>query len=355
MNSPKHEEYIMPIYKVGGCVRDELLGRKPKDVDYVVVGATEQDMLNMGYDKVGADFPVFIHPQTREEYALARTEKKTGVGYLGFETYFGPEVTLEQDLYRRDFTMNAMAEKNGVIYDPYGGQSDLNHGILRHVNPDAFIEDPVRILRAARFAARYEYKIADETLALIPNVEYDDLVSIPRERITRELEKALKDGRGYKFLKNLNEMSEGIFDIFMKTNFYEQFVFIDQVYQKLGMEGAMCLLAEFGCGGVRFLREYKASSDTMFLYKLIIQRGQRHVFDPQSMLDLINKSDFFRRPEFLYKVESYIDLTKPDLKFIARQMAQITIKDIDPNLKGSMIRDAIEKERKKVFDRLIGL
>ncbi|MEK7191117.1 MAG: multifunctional CCA tRNA nucleotidyl transferase/2'3'-cyclic phosphodiesterase/2'nucleotidase/phosphatase, partial [Pseudomonadota bacterium] len=145
----------MKIYLVGGAVRDKLLGLPVKDRDYVVVGATPEQMTAQGFKPVGTDFPVFLHPQTKEEYALARTERKSGRGYKGFTVYAAPDVTLEDDLKRRDLTINAMAEdETGKLVDPFHGAADLKAGILRHVSP-AFGEDPVRILRVARFAARF--------------------------------------------------------------------------------------------------------------------------------------------------------------------------------------------------------
>ncbi|MCL4800823.1 MAG: multifunctional CCA tRNA nucleotidyl transferase/2'3'-cyclic phosphodiesterase/2'nucleotidase/phosphatase, partial [Burkholderiales bacterium] len=157
----------MRVYTVGGAVRDELLGLAVKDRDYVVVGATPEEMVRLGYRPVGKDFPVFLHPHTNEEYALARTERKTGRGYKGFTVLAAREVTLEQDLARRDLTINAIARaEDGRLIDPFGGERDLRLGVLRHVSP-AFSEDPVRILRLARFAARFAFEIAPETLALM--------------------------------------------------------------------------------------------------------------------------------------------------------------------------------------------
>jgi len=157
-------------YLVGGAVRDALLGLPVKDRDWVVVGATPAEMLELGYQQVGKDFPVFLHPQSREEYALARTERKSGQGYIGFTCYAAPDVTLEQDLQRRDLTINAIAQDDaGEFIDPYDGRADLNARLLRHVSP-AFNEDPLRVLRVARFAARYAhlgFRIAPETLALM--------------------------------------------------------------------------------------------------------------------------------------------------------------------------------------------
>lgn len=185
----------MKIYLVGGAVRDELLGRANADRDYVVVGATPQSMQAAGYRPVGKDFPVFLHPQTQEEYALARTERKSGHGYHGFTFHAAPDVTLEEDLARRDLTMNAMARGvDGELIDPYCGQRDLEAKILRHVGP-AFAEDPVRILRIARFAARFsDFSVAPETLALmramVSSGEVDHLVA---ERVWQELAKGLME------------------------------------------------------------------------------------------------------------------------------------------------------------------
>lgn len=346
----------MTIYKVGGCVRDEVMGLTPKDIDYVVVGSTEQNMLNMGFEKVGSGFPVFIHPQTRDEYALARTEKKTGKGYLGFETYFGPEVTLSEDLLRRDFTMNAMAKSiNGtVIYDPHNGRGDIEDGVVRHVNEKAFIEDPVRILRAARFAARYNFIVDPETIVLIHKIPLEEIESVPRERCVRELEKALDDGKGYQFLKNLYEMHDFMIDMFFGCNFDSNFVYIDQVYRELGMEGALCLLAEYGGDGMLFLKKFKASSDTMSLYRLIIMRSQRHVFSPEEAFELIQKSDFYRRPEFLVKLEKYMAATQLNIVFIAQKLATVKASS-DPSLQGIQIRDDLVKRRKDLFDEIVGL
>ena len=186
----------MKIYRVGGSVRDELLGLPVKDHDYVVVGSSPEEMVRQGFRPVGQDFPVFLHPRTHEEYALARTERKTGRGYKGFNVYAAPEVTLEQDLARRDLTINAIARsEEGALIDPFSGEKDLRSGVLRHVSP-AFAEDPVRILRVARFAARFAFEIAPETLALMRQMvdqgEADHLVA---ERVWQELSRGLMEAR----------------------------------------------------------------------------------------------------------------------------------------------------------------
>jgi tRNA nucleotidyltransferase (CCA-adding enzyme) len=192
------------IYCVGGAVRDRLLGLPVQDHDWVVVGSTPEEMVAQGYQPVGKDFPVFLHPKTHEEYALARTERKTARGYHGFAVYAAPDVTLEEDLLRRDFTINAIAEdEHGNLTDPYNGVADLRAGILRHVSP-AFGEDPVRILRAARFAARFGFNIAPETLTLMQemthNGEVDALVA---ERVWQELSRGLMEAKPSRFFETL--------------------------------------------------------------------------------------------------------------------------------------------------------
>jgi tRNA nucleotidyltransferase (CCA-adding enzyme) len=180
------------IYRVGGSVRDELLGRPVNDTDFVVVGATPEIMLASEFLPVGKDFPVFLHPETRDEYALARTERKQGRGYRGFQFFATPDVTLEEDLRRRDLTINAMARApDGRLIDPYGGEADLHAGVLRHVS-SAFAEDPLRVLRVARFASRFAFRIADETLALMRAiVQGGELETLAPERVWQEISRGL--------------------------------------------------------------------------------------------------------------------------------------------------------------------
>ena len=196
----------MKIYAVGGAVRDELLGLPVIDRDYVVVGATPEEMVAQGFRPVGKDFPVFLHPHTHEEYALARTERKTARGYKGFQVCAAPEVTLEEDLARRDLTINAIAkDEAGLLIDPYGGTADLKAGVLRHVSP-AFVEDPVRVLRVARFASRFGFAVAPETLALMremaANGEVDALVP---ERVWQELARGLMENTPSRMILALRE------------------------------------------------------------------------------------------------------------------------------------------------------
>ncbi|WP_409160958.1 multifunctional CCA addition/repair protein [Pectobacterium sp. B2J-2] len=185
----------MKIYLVGGAVRDSLLGLPVTEKDWVVVGTTPENLLAQGYQQVGKDFPVFLHPVSRDEYALARTERKSGKGYTGFVCHAAPDVTLEQDLLRRDLTINAMARtKHGELIDPYHGRRDLENRVLRHVS-DAFSEDPLRVLRVARFAARFAhlgFQIAEETMALMQKMAHEgELAYLTPERVWKETEKAL--------------------------------------------------------------------------------------------------------------------------------------------------------------------
>ncbi|WJF90498.1 multifunctional CCA addition/repair protein [Paraburkholderia bonniea] len=203
----------MNIYAVGGAIRDELLGVPVKDLDYVVVGATPEQMVAQGYRPVGKDFPVFLHPQTHAEYALARTERKTAAGYHGFQFFYAPDVTLEEDLARRDLTVNAMAREvrpdgvlTGPVIDPFHGQADLAARVFRHVG-EAFLEDPVRILRVARFAARFDdFSVAPETMALMQRMtaagEVDALVA---ERVWQEVSRGLMEKKPSRMFAVLRE------------------------------------------------------------------------------------------------------------------------------------------------------
>lgn len=199
----------MEIYLVGGAVRDALLNYPADEHDWVVVGARPQDLLELGYEQVGKDFPVFLHPETKDEYALARTERKSGHGYHGFAVDCDPSITLEQDLLRRDLTINAIArDEQGNLIDPYGGREDLEKRILRHVS-DAFVEDPLRVLRTARFAARYahlQFTVAAETKALMAElVAAGELQHLPQERVWRELERALGERNPEVFVQVLRD------------------------------------------------------------------------------------------------------------------------------------------------------
>jgi tRNA nucleotidyltransferase (CCA-adding enzyme) len=200
----------MEIYLVGGAVRDRLLGLEVKDHDWVVVGATPDEMLARGFKPVGQDFPVFLHPDTGEEYALARTERKSGKGYTGFTFHASPDVTLEDDLVRRDLTINAIAQsEDGALHDPWGGRHDLEQRLLRHVSP-AFVEDPLRVLRVARFYARFAhlgFTVAEETLALMRELSAgDELDHLTPERVWQECARALATRSPERFFRLLQQV-----------------------------------------------------------------------------------------------------------------------------------------------------
>jgi tRNA nucleotidyltransferase (CCA-adding enzyme) len=207
----------MQVYLVGGAVRDALLNRKVVERDYVVVGATPEEMLSQGFTQVGKDFPVFLHPKTQEEYALARTERKSGTGYTGFVCDASSSVTLEEDLLRRDLTVNAIAQDNlGNLIDPYGGKKDLENRILRHVS-EAFSEDPLRVFRVARFTTRYAYlgfNIASETMALMQNMaQSGELSTLSAERVWQETKRSLLEKTPHVFFTVLNQ-AHGLNDWF---------------------------------------------------------------------------------------------------------------------------------------------
>ncbi len=239
----------MQVYIVGGAVRDRLLGLPVKDRDWVVVGASVESMLQQGYKPVGKDFPVFLHPHSHEEYALARTERKTGKGYHGFAFHADESVTLEQDLARRDLTINAIAQDDqGRLIDPYHGQQDLHAGVLRHVSP-AFAEDPVRILRLARFAARFGFSVAPETMQLMQDMvaagEVDALVA---ERVWQEMAKALQEDKPSRFFLILRECGalqrilpevDALFGVPQRADYHPEIDTGDHVMRVIDMAASM--------------------------------------------------------------------------------------------------------------------
>jgi len=198
--------HSVKVYRVGGSVRDELIARPVADRDWVVVGATPEMLIASGYKPVGRDFPVFLHPETREEYALARTERKHGRGYRGFEFFVSPDVTLDEDLARRDLTINAMArDEEDRLIDPFGGEADLRAGVLRHVSP-AFAEDPLRVLRVARFAARFGFVVAPETLALMRGLAASgELAELAPERVWQEIARGLMEPHPSRMIEVLHD------------------------------------------------------------------------------------------------------------------------------------------------------
>ncbi|MDR0211769.1 MAG: multifunctional CCA addition/repair protein [Pseudomonas putida] len=304
----------MQIYKVGGAVRDRLLGRPVSDIDWLVVGATVEQMQALGYRPVGADFPVFIHPRTGEEYALARTERKSGRGYGGFTFHASPEVTLEEDLIRRDLTINAMAEdEQGNLYDPYHGKNDLDLRLLRHVSP-AFAEDPLRVLRVARFAARYAplgFHVADETLELMRQISASgELQALTAERSWKEIERALMEDQPQVFIQVLRECGA------LKVLMPEVNALLDQqqshtlqvleqaarAQQPLNVRWA-CLLHELvDLNQAKALNQrFKAPRECQELALLVVEcqalcHGALQL-SATRLLELLQKFDVYRRPQ----------------------------------------------------------
>jgi tRNA nucleotidyltransferase (CCA-adding enzyme) len=283
----------LKTYTVGGAVRDELLGLPVQDRDYVVVGATPEDMIAAGFRPVGRDFPVFLHPQTHEEYALARTERKSGRGYKGFTIYAAPDVTLEDDLARRDLTINAIArDESGRLIDPFGGARDLKEGVLRHVS-DAFHDDPVRILRVARFAARFGFRIDDATMALMKSMvdtgEADHLVP---ERVWQEFSRGLGEDR-----------AELMFDALERCDFRPKLLPELQTIPK-SFSGPLPVRFAVLCwpvpeADIRALCDrLKVPNDERDL-ALLACRCQRllDAVQPGEILNLLKRADAFRRPE----------------------------------------------------------
>jgi tRNA nucleotidyltransferase (CCA-adding enzyme) len=359
----------LQIYLVGGAVRDKLLGLEPRDRDWVVVGATPEEMLALGYTPVGKDFPVFLHPKTKEEYALARTERKTAPGYHGFAFHAAPEVTLEEDLKRRDLTINAMAEDGeGNIIDPFGGRADLEQGRLRHVS-EAFAEDPVRILRIARYAARYGkwgFRIAHATHALMKRMvvegEIDALVA---ERVWQETERALAEEtptRFFEVLRNCGALArifpelERLFGVPQPRHHHPEedtglhtLLVLEQAARlspdtrvrfaalvhdlgkgttpqeewprHIAHEHRGVALVEALCERLRVPRDYRDLAVIVTRHHGVYHRAEE--LRPGTLLDLLERIDAFRRPE---RLEQYLIACEADSRgrpgFEERHFAQ---------------------------------
>src|SRR5271168_3384132 len=333
----------MQVYLVGGAVRDALLGLPVKERDWVVVGGTREELLRLRYREVGRDFPVFLHPDSHEEYALARLERKVAPGYRGFTVEFGPGVTLEEDLARRDLTINAMAERgDGTLLDPYGGQRDLESRVLRHVSP-AFIEDPVRILRVARFAARFAplgFRVAPETAALMRSmVERGEAGALVAERVWQETEKALRESAASRFFAVLRECGalqaiypeiDALFGVPQPAQWHPEIdtgvhtlMVVDQAAglssdarvrfaalvhdlgkgttprekwpSHAGHEERSVALIDALCERLRVPSEYRDLSVIVARYHGNVHRAFE--LKPKTILEMLEKSDAFRRPE----------------------------------------------------------
>ena len=283
----------MKSYVVGGAVRDELLGLPVQDRDHVVVGSTPEEMVAAGFKPVGKDFPVFLHPQTHEEYALARTERKSGRGYKGFTVHASPEVTLEEDLRRRDLTINAMARaEDGALVDPFHGKQDLQKRLLRHVS-EAFSEDPVRILRVARFAARFGFKVAPETMTLMRKMvrsgETDFLVA---ERVWQEFSQGLMEEHPEKMFEVLSECG-------LRAKLLPEVSIPKSLTGPLAVRFARLAWpldekeAQALCKRLRAPNEVSELALLACRNRELLKTAKR----PAELLDLLKRADAFRRPE----------------------------------------------------------
>ena len=338
----------METFLVGGAVRDELLGLSVKDRDWVVVGATPDEMLRRGFKQVGADFPVFLHPQTREEYALARTERKAGRGYHGFTVYSAPDVTLEDDLRRRDLTINAMARsESGELVDPFHGQADLQARQLRHVS-EAFAEDPLRILRTARFAARLApmgFRVADDTLDLMRQMVADDEVDhLVAERVWQEIQRETFN-RSLAALRCAGEQSEDTDVRFAAL--------LSPLQQGQASARAKALKAPNECQDLVRLTTVLSNR---------ISHQSTFVNDEEAVLGALDDTDAWRRPERFQRLLQALFCALPD----ARHDAVRLLKDCEQaatgveakalmaqGYKGKALGEAIRQERLQRIARLI--
>jgi tRNA nucleotidyltransferase (CCA-adding enzyme) len=313
------------IYVVGGAIRDQLLGLPVKDFDYVVVGATPEQMLAEGYTPVGQDFPVFLHPVTHAEYALARTERKVAPGYKGFVFHADPEVTLEQDLARRDLTINAMAREAdangqpvGEVIDPYGGQQDISNQLFRHIGP-AFSEDPVRLLRIARFAARFsDFSIEPTTLILLKKIHASgELNALVKERVWQEISRGLMSEKPSRMLEVLNEI--GVFELFFPNLNSKDTSLLSEInlaaQHQLNLSQRCAVL----CSGLKTEDIHAWSTlwgvpvecrDYALLARELKEGLNSPTLDPRNLLDLLNRTDVWRKPERFEELIKVADLLK---------------------------------------------
>ena len=374
----------MKIYLVGGAVRDEIMGLSGKDKDYVVVGATPEEMVKLGYKPVGKDFPVFLHPKTHHEYALARTERKISKGYKGFKVYASKEVTLEEDLKRRDLTINAIAkDSKGQFFDPFQGIQDIKNKILRHVSP-AFVEDPIRVLRIARFSARFhQFKIHPKTeLILKQIVKNKEIEAVASERIWYEFSIGFSEKKSYlmfevlhrcgalklllpemNYVKHKNSMKQS-FEYAAKSNYSNEikaalfFMYLypikvnimlqEKIYTRLSVPNAVKKLTEKTILNLSDLKQFKK-------------------LKPRQILDLIYKMDLFRNPDMLLDVikvfEAFIkgqsiqyksaSKTLKIMQKYLKQLNKLNLSSISQNKRGLDIKDAIYDARLQVLTKLI--
>lgn len=361
----------MRIYLVGGAVRDELLGYPFSERDWLVVGARPEDLLNKGFEQVGKDFPVFLHPQTKEEYALARRERKTAAGYHGFVCDFGPEVSLEEDLLRRDLTINAIAKgDDGQIIDPYQGRDDLAAGLLRHVSP-AFKEDPLRIFRVARFAARYAhlgFRIAPETQDLMAQMSSpEELQALSPERIMVEINKALGERHPSAFFNSLLDCGAlAVLSRQWAQSFSAELLStLDRAAEQpdMPLESRFALscaeLSADDCAQLcTDLRASKAASQISQAATKLLPLPSRWQSD--TLLAVLEQLDYLRRPHLLAQLCLIAKLRgepaqqTETLSRAGERLAQVNAKQwLEKGFKGAALGKAMRQERLALLDQLV--
>lgn len=359
----------MKTYAVGGAVRDALMGRPVTDRDWVVVGAAPADMIRAGFKPVGRDFPVFLHPQTHEEYALARTERKTAPGYRGFVVHAAPDVTLEQDLGRRDLTINAIAQaEDGTLIDPFGGARDIAARVLRHVSP-AFAEDPVRILRVARFAARWpEFTVAPETMALMhAMVDAGEADALVPERVMQELQRGLMECKPSRMLEVLHEcgllarLLPGLSDERHDARSPGQVIdAAARAAEPWPVRFALLVATATGEPG-RLVPNLRVDADAAGLAKLLValRKDLMAIRDADAALRLLERADALRRPdrfELLLRAAALLDtIDVTGLRLARRAAAEVdagAIATLATRRGSSAVASAVRHARQEAIARI---
>lgn len=371
---------LVEYYLVGGAVRDKYLGLKVKDKDWLVVGATPAILLAKGFQQVGKDFPVFLHPKTKEEYALARTEKKAGVGYTGFICDFSPHISLKDDLLRRDLTINALAEdENGVLYDFYGGKTDLDKRVLRHVSP-AFCEDPLRILRVARFAARFaslDFTIAPETLSLMKEMtKAGELTTLTAERVWQETLKALDTDSALTYFTVLEQI-EALPVLYPELAIYlqENPDFLVQCQEELNTKPMRIedrelfhfalIFSVLSDDALQALCRHLKVPNHFKHFTLMYHRfhrlfTERHALNDKDIMTCFNQIDVWRKPTFFEKLKEFHEWkcqqkSTMDTLWQAYQMAkQIDVQQIiQAGFQKAEIRYELERQRREQITKIL--
>ena len=374
----------MKIYLVGGAVRDQIMGLSVKDKDYVVVGSSSEEMVKLGYKPVGKDFPVFLHPKTHQEFALARTERKVSKGYKGFKVYASKEVTLEEDLQRRDLTINAIAkDKRGQIFDPFGGIKDIKNKVLRHVS-SAFVEDPIRVLRIARFSARFhKFKIHPKTEALLKQIiKNKEIETVASERVWHELSVGFTEKKSYLMFEVLNrcgalklllpelDYPKNKNSIKRSLEYAAKYKFSTDIRAAIFFMHTYPLKVGIKCNEKIYIRLSVPNAVKKIAEKLVFNLSDLRQFKklkPQQVLDLIYKMDLFRNPEILPDVmqifEAYIEgqlgqkntaqnTLKAFQKYL-KHLNKLNLSAISQNKRGVDIKAAIYEARLKLLAKLI--